>query len=68
MAEQLKKINIDGTEYNFDELSKEAKAELHAVRVADAELKRLNMQLALTQTARNAYVQALKALLTQKED
>jgi hypothetical protein len=47
MAEQLKKINIDGTEYNFDELLKEVKVELHAVRVADVELKRLNMQLAL---------------------
>jgi hypothetical protein len=63
MAEQVKKINIEGVEYNVDELSDEAKAELQAVQIADAEIKHLNRQLAITQTARNAYIQALQALL-----
>lgn len=54
-------IKIDDVDYKIDDLSDNAKAQLQGIQVAEAEMKRLNMQLALAQTARNAYVQALQA-------
>lgn len=51
------------TDYNIDDLSDAAKAQMQGVQVAENEIKRLNMQLALAQTARNAYMQALQAEL-----
>lgn len=58
-----KSINIDNQEYELDKLTPEAKQQLANVRVADQEIARLQVQLALAQTARNAYGQALKAEL-----
>jgi len=67
MAEkQVPKVNVNGTEYNIADLSDEAKVQVQNLRAADAEIRRLNMQLALAQTARNAYIQALQAALPEK--
>lgn len=67
MAEkQVPKVNVNGTEYNIADLSDEAKVQVQNLRAADAEIRRLNMQLALAQTARNAYIQALQAALPVK--
>lgn len=63
MAEQPAMIKIDDKEYKIEDLSDNAKAQLQGVQVAEAEIKRLNIQLALAQTARNAYMQAFKAAL-----
>lgn len=64
MSEQKEqKININGKEYNMADLSQNAKAQLQSLSFADAEVRRLNMQLALAKTARNAYQQALVAEL-----
>ena len=68
MAEkQVPKVNVNGTEYNIADLSDEAKVQVQNLRAADAEIRRLNMQLALAQTARNAYIQALQAALPEKK-
>ncbi len=56
-------IKIDNIEYELDTLSQEAKSNLQMVQVVEQEIQRLQMQLAITQTARNAYGQALKASL-----
>lgn len=56
-------FTIDGTEYPLSSLSDEAKSQLQMLRVTDQELQRLQWQLAIAQTARNAYAQALKATL-----
>jgi hypothetical protein len=56
-------LNIDDKGYKIDDLSDDAKAQLQGLQVAEAEIKRLNIQLALAQTARNAYMQALQAAL-----
>jgi len=48
-------------------LSDGAKAQLQGVQVSDVEIKRLNMQLALMQAARNAYMQALAAVLPEEQ-
>jgi len=54
-------IQIDDIKYNLADFSDNAKAQLQGLQAAESELKRLNMQSALVQTARNAYMQALKA-------
>lgn len=67
MAEQAEpKLKLDGVDYNLNDLSDNAKAQLQSLQMAEAEIKRLNMLLALAQTARNAYLQALQAELPVK--
>jgi len=56
-------IKINDVDYKLDDLSDDAKAQLQGIQVAEAEVKRLNIQVALAQTARNAYMQALQAAL-----
>lgn len=57
------KVNIDGKDYDTDTFSAEAKAQLTSLQVTDAEIQRLNIQLAIAQTARNAYAKALQEML-----
>lgn len=56
-------ITIDGKEYDSDSLSTEAKSQLKSLQLTDAEIQRLQIQLAIAQTARNAYATALKSAL-----
>lgn len=58
-------ITIDGKEYNTDNLSEEAKAQLTSLQVTDRKIADLNTELAIAQTARNAYARALAELLPQ---
>lgn len=67
MADEKKQtITIDGTEYNLANLSDNAKAQVTNLRVTDAEIEKLKQQLAIFQTARTAYANALKAELPEK--
>ncbi|AQV96387.1 hypothetical protein BJN34_21185 [Cupriavidus necator] len=61
-------IRIDSQDYNLDNLSAEAKAQLQSIQFVDQELARLQAQTAAMQTARNAYVSALMAALTVASD
>ncbi len=63
-----RKIKINDVDYNFSDLSDNAKGQLQGLQIAEAEMKRLNMQLAIAQTARNAYMQALSADLPAQQD
>lgn len=66
MAKQKQQtVTIDGTEYNVADLSDNAKAQLTNLRVTDTEIEKLKQQLAITQTARTAYANALKAALPE---
>jgi hypothetical protein len=56
-------ITIDNVEYDTDNLSDQAKQQLQMLQVTEQELARLNGQLAIAQTARMAYANALKASL-----
>jgi hypothetical protein len=56
-------IKIDGKDFEVDALSDSAKQQLANVRAADREIARLQTQLALAQTARNAYANAAKSEL-----
>lgn len=56
-------IKIDNVEYDFDTLSDDAKARLASIQFVDQELARLRAQVAAMQTARDFYVNVLKAAL-----
>ena len=58
-----KTITINDKEYILDDLSDAAKAQLGSLQLTDQEIVRLQKQLAIAQTARNAYAQALNAEL-----
>lgn len=57
-------IKINNIDYDTDKLSQEAKQQLQMLALADAEIKRLQAQLAIAQTAKNAYAQALSQTVT----
>lgn len=52
-------ITINGTSYASEKLNETAQLQAMNVQVVDAELARLQQQIAIAQTARNAYVAAL---------
>lgn len=52
-------ITINNQPYNTDTLPDSAKQQLQMLALTDAEIKRLQTQLAIAQTARNAYARAL---------
>ncbi len=56
-------IKIDNFNYDTDNLSDEAKAQLVSLQFCDQELARLQAQAAALQTARMAYAKALQAAL-----
>ena len=56
-------IKIDNKDYDLDKLSDEAKQQLEMLVATDNKIRELQRDLAITQTARNAYAKALEALL-----
>ena len=60
-------IKIDDTNYEIDSLSDEAKAQLQMLQATDQEIARLQTRLAIAQTARNAYANALQGLLPKAD-
>ena len=58
-------IKIDDKDYDITTFSEEAQAQLASLQFVDAELKRLQGQIAALQTARIAYANALKAGLPE---
>lgn len=66
MAEEQKNtITVDGKEYSAENLSEQAKNLVTNVQATDQELNRLRVQNAIAQTARQVYVNALKAELEE---
>jgi hypothetical protein len=71
MAEQQAEdatITIDDVAYKVDDLSDNAKGQIQGIQSAEAEIKLLNIQVELVQTARNAYMLALKADLPANDE
>ena len=64
----MTKITIDEKDYDVDDLSDEAKAQVVSLNFVDAELNQLQLKVAAMQTARNTYATALKELLGEDED
>ena len=56
-------INVDGKDYALDSLSDNAKAQLMSIQAVDRRIENLQEELAILQTARIAYGNALKTEL-----
>lgn len=56
-------IKIDDNEYDTETLSQDAKIQLGALRAIDEELRRLQVQINIAQTARSVHANQLKAAL-----
>lgn len=65
---QAKYLTINGTNYTIANLAEAAKTQVSNIQIVDVEIARLQQQLAIAQTARNAYSQALLAELKNKEE
>lgn len=58
-------IKIDDVEYKLDHLSEDAKAQIASIQFVDAQLQQLNNELAVADTARIGYTNALQAELAK---
>lgn len=61
-------ITINKTVYSTDKLSEASRGQIVNIQVVDAEIARLQQQLAIAQTARNAYSNALIELVKTKSE
>ena len=57
------RITIDGIEYSLESLSTDARAQLEMLVATDKKIQELQVELAIAQTARNAYGQLLSSML-----
>lgn len=63
MEKKMPKITVDGVEYNSEDLSNNGKAQLASLQFLEVQMQKLKNEISVYQTARNTYVQALKAEL-----
>jgi len=62
-GKNMPKVTLDGKEYDTDDFSDEAKAQLLSLQIVDRKVAELNADIAIMQTARNTYAKALGELL-----
>lgn len=60
-------ISIDEKEYDLESISDEAREQLIALQFTDQLIARAQQELAVLQTARNAYAAALRDILAEEE-
>lgn len=63
----MPKITVDGIDYNTEDLTDNGKAQLASLQFLEVQMNKLKAEIAVYQTARGAYVAALKAEL-EKQD
>lgn len=59
-------VTIDKIDYLIEDLSDDAKSQLGSMNLVDQKIVILQQEVAIMQTARNAYARALTAALPQK--
>lgn len=59
----MPKITVDGVEYNTEDLSDNGKAQLASLQFLEVQMNKLSNEIAVFQTAKTAYVSALKTEL-----
>lgn len=64
----MPKITVDNVEYNTEDLSDNGKAQLASLQFLEVQLGKLRSEIAVYQTAKNAYLQALKVELEKTEE
>lgn len=57
------KVNIDGTEYETDEMSDNAKAQLASLQFLQTHIQQIKNEIAVFETARVQYANLLKSEL-----
>lgn len=56
----MPKVIIDGTEYDLDTMSENAKTQVNNIHFVDTEILRLQNSIAIFQTAKASYLHVLK--------
>ena len=64
----MAKIKLDDVEYDTDDMSDNAKAQLASLQFNEAHINRLKNELAIADTAKIAYVNALKRELESDDN
>ena len=59
----MPKITVDGIEYNTEDLSDNGKAQLASLQFLEVQMNKLQNEIAVFQTAKAAYLAALKVEL-----
>jgi hypothetical protein len=60
-------VTIDGIEYNSEDLSDNGKAQLASLQFLEVQMGKIRSEIAVYQTARNAYIAALKPELEKNQ-
>ena len=64
----MPKITVDNVDYNTEDLTDNGKAQLASLQFLEVQMRKLQNEISVYQTARNSYIAALKAELTKTED
>lgn len=59
----MAKVSIDGVEYDTEIMSQESRQQLEMLALTEQKVRQLQAEVAMMQTARQAYANALKASL-----
>ena len=63
----MPKITIDDIEYNTEDLSDNAKAQLASLQFLEVQMTKIKSEIAIYETARGAYTAALKKELSSPD-
>ena len=64
---KMKKINFEGKEFDIGALSEETRAEFEMLLATEKRMRELEQELAILQTARNAYGRAFQQKLSGEQ-
>ena len=64
----MPKITVDGVEYNTEDLSDNGKAQLASLQFLEVQMNKLQNEISVFETAKRAYVAALKVELEKTAD
>ena len=64
----MPKITVDGIDYNTEDLSDNGKAQLASLQFLETQLKKIQGEIAVYQTARNSYLTVLKQELEKEQE
>tara|TARA_B100001173_G_C15612983_1_gene389671 strand:- start:229 stop:423 length:195 start_codon:yes stop_codon:yes gene_type:complete len=63
----MPKIKVDDVEYNTEDMSENAKAQLASLQFLDIQMGKIKSEIAVYETAKMAYIKALKEELAKAE-
>ncbi|NDE55166.1 MAG: hypothetical protein EB069_11510 [Actinobacteria bacterium] len=59
----MAKVTIDGVDYDTDTMSQESRQQLEMLMMTEQKIRQMQAEVAMLQTARQAYASALRASL-----